>query len=64
MNNQECKTRPVILNINTNETLFFRCSILVNKCSGSCNDTNNCYAKLCVPDVVKEYQSIQSNFKT
>ena len=29
-------------------------SVLVNKSSGSCNDINNPYAKLCVPDVVKD----------
>ena len=28
-------------------------SIKVNKCSGSCNNINNNYAKLCVPDVAK-----------
>ena len=47
MNNQECKIRPVVMNINRNETLFYPYSILVNKCSGSCNDINNFYTKLC-----------------
>ena len=51
MNNQECKTRPVLMNINSNETLFYTYSILVNKCSGSCNDINNFYAKLCLRDL-------------
>ena len=53
MSNQDCKIRPVIINVNSNEPLFYPYSILVNKCSGSCNDINNPYAKLCVPDVVK-----------
>ena len=53
MNNQECKIRPVVINIISTETLLYRCNILVNKCSGSCNDINNFYAKLCVLDVVK-----------
>ena len=53
MNNQECKTRPVIMNINKNETLFYSYSILVNKCSTSCNDINDFCAKLCILDVVK-----------
>ena len=51
--NQECEIRPVIMNINSNESLFYPYNILVNKCSGSCNDINNSYAKLCIPDVVK-----------
>ena len=35
MSNQECKVRPAIVNINSNEPLFYPYSILVNKCSGS-----------------------------
>ena len=53
MNNQECKTRPVIMTTKSNENLFYLYSIFVDKCSGSCNDINDFYAKLCVPDVVK-----------
>ena len=52
-NNQECKARPEVININSNEPLFYPYSILVNKCSGSCNNINAPYAKLCVFDVAK-----------
>ena len=50
---QGCKIRPAMVNINNNEPLFYPYSILVHKCSGSCNDINNPYAKLCVPGVIK-----------
>ena len=53
MNNQECRIRPEIININSNEPLFYPYSIQINKCIGSCNNVNDPYAKLCVPDVVK-----------
>ena len=54
MSNQEYKkARPVIMNINIDEPSIYLSSILLNKCSGSCNDINDSYAKLCVPDVVK-----------
>ena len=53
MSNQECKIRPETININSNEPLLYPYSVLVNKCRGSCNDINNPYAKLCVPDVAK-----------
>ena len=53
VNNKKCRLRPVIMNINSNETLFKLYSILVNKCSGSYNDINNFHAELCVPDLVK-----------
>ena len=54
MNNQECKARPKMIDINNNEPVFCPYSIRVNKCSGSCNNINNPYAKLCIPDVVKK----------
>ena len=41
MNNQECKVRPEIVNINSNEPLFNPFSIKTSKCSGSCNNINN-----------------------
>ena len=53
MNNQEFKIRPQIININSDNPLFYPYSIEVNKYSGSCNNTNDPYAKLCVPDVLK-----------
>ena len=52
MNNQECKIRPEIININSNRPSFYPYSILVNKCSGSCNNITDPYAKLWVSDVV------------
>ena len=54
MNNHECKVRPKILNINSNEPSFYPYSILVNKCSGNCNSINDPYAKLCIPGVAKD----------
>ena len=53
MNNEKCKIRPQIININSNEPLFYPYSIEVNKCCGSCNNINDPYAKLRVPDVAK-----------
>ena len=45
--------RPEILNANSNEPPFYPYSIYVNKCSGSCNNINDPFAKLRVSDVVK-----------
>ena len=53
MNNQKCKIRSKIININSNEPILYPYSILVNKCKGSCSKTNDPYAKLCVPNVIK-----------
>ena len=53
MNKEEYKVKPQIVNVNSEESIFFPFSIKTNKCSGSCNNINKPYAKLCVPDVVK-----------
>ena len=53
MNNQECKVRPGIVNVNSNEPVFYPFSIKTSKCSRSCNNINDPYANLCIPDVVK-----------
>ena len=53
MNNQNCRTRTKTKNINNNEPVFYPFSIKVNKCSRSCNGVNDPYAKLCVPDTIK-----------
>ena len=53
MNNQECKTKSKLIYVDNNEPVFYPFNIKVNKCSGSCNNFNDPYAKLCVPDIVK-----------
>ena len=54
MNNQECKVRPETVNVNSDEPVFYPFGIKTSKCCDSCNNTNNPYAKMCVPDVVKD----------
>ena len=53
VNNQECQIRTEIINLNTNEPLFYPYSNKINKCKGSCNTINDPYAKICVPDNIK-----------
>ena len=45
MNNQECKVRPEIININSNEPSFYPYSANITKCSCSCNNISDPYAK-------------------
>ena len=51
--NQDCKVRPEIVYDNSDEPIFYPFSIKTTKCSESCNEINDPYAKVCVPDVVK-----------
>ena len=54
MKNQECKIRSETINVNTNEPMFYPCSITINKCKGSCNTTNGPYTSICVLDTIKK----------
>ena len=53
MKNRECKVRPEIISINSNNPMFYPFSIKINKCSGNCNNINDPYSKICVPDIIK-----------
>ena len=54
INNQECKIRSEIINVNINEPMFTPCSIKINRCKGICNtNVTDLYVKLCIPDTIK-----------
>ena len=52
-NNQECKARPGIINVNSSNPIFYPFSVKASKCSGNFNNINDLYAKNCVPDIIK-----------
>ena len=43
-----------MINGNSNNAIFYSFSIKINKSSGSCNNIKNSYAKICIPDVIKD----------
>ena len=50
LKNQECKIRKVIID---NDYMTFSYKIGIYRCIGSCNDKNNSYFKVCLPDSIK-----------
>ena len=54
MSNQECKARPEIVNVNSNNPIFYPFSVRTSKCIDNCDNINDSYAKICDPDVVKD----------
>ena len=54
LNNQDCKVRPKIADINSSNPVFYPFSIKINKCSGNCNNIIDPYANICVPDTAKD----------
>ena len=53
MENHECKRRPQVVNVNSNNPIFYPFSIKTSKCSGNCNSVNYPYAKICLHDITK-----------
>ena len=53
MKNQECKVRPEIINIKSNNPIFYPFSVQINRCNGNCNNINDPYARICISDTVK-----------
>ena len=49
MNNRECKARPQIVNVNSDEPVFYPFNTKTSKCGGSYNNINYPYGKMCVP---------------
>ena len=50
LKNEECNVRKVIID---NDYMTFLYKIKVDKCVGSCNDKENPYFKVCLPDSIK-----------
>ena len=53
MNNETCNARPQIVNVNSNNPILYSFSIKTSKCIGNCNNVNDSYGRICVPDIVK-----------
>ena len=53
LKNQKCKVRPEIVGVSSNNSIFYPFSIKTNKCIGNCNNINDSYTRICVPDVVE-----------
>ena len=51
--NQKCKTRSQVVNMNSNNPIFYPFNIKMNKCSDNCNNINDPYAKICILDIIK-----------
>ena len=54
LKNQECKVRKVIID---SDYMIFPYKIKVDKCIGSCNDKDNPYFKVCLPDSIKNIRA-------
>ena len=47
MNNQECKVRSKIVDVSSNNPIFYPFSVKGVSCSGNCNSINDPYARIC-----------------
>ena len=54
ISNRPCKVRPKIINISSNNSIFYPFTRKTNKCSGNCNNINDPCARIYVPNIVKK----------
>ena len=55
INNQECKVRPEIVNVKSDEPVFYPFSIKTSKCSGICNSMQNCLSLMLLKTWISKY---------
>ena len=53
VDNHPCQARPTLVDINSDETLFYQFAVSVNKCGGSCNTIDDSYAWVWVRNKAK-----------
>ena len=53
MKNQEFKVRSEIVDVNSNNPIFYPFSIKTSKYSGGCNNISDPFARICVLDIAK-----------
>ena len=51
--NHPCQATLTLVNINSDETLFYPFTVSVKKCGGSCNTIDDPYDRACVSNKVK-----------
>ena len=50
LNNEQCKTRPALTDLNPVELNYYLFMIGLDKCSGSCDTLTEISARICVPN--------------
>ena len=53
LNNCQCQAGQTLIITNSAEPLYYPFTVSVNKCGGTCNYVDDPYARVCVPDKVK-----------
>ena len=56
LNNQPCKAKPAIVNINSDRTLFYPFAVSAYKCGGSSNTLDDLYAQGFCSKQSKKYE--------
>ena len=53
LNKRPCQAQPKLVGINSNEPFYYSFTVDVNNCVGSCSIIDDPYARMCVPNKVK-----------
>ena len=53
LNNLSSQARPTLVNVNSNEPLYYLFNVSVDKCGESCNTIDNPYTRVYVPNEIE-----------
>ena len=64
LDNRLCQARPALVNTKFDETIYYQFTVSVNKCGRICNIIDHPYARVCVPNEVKNMNAKVFNLIT
>ena len=53
LNNEKCKSRPFLIDLNPIKLKYYPFMITLEKCNGSCNTLSKISGRVCVPNKTK-----------
>ena len=62
LSNQSCQARPMLVDINSDETFLYIFTTSVSICGGSCDIIDYPYALVFVPNEIKKYECKSISF--
>ena len=61
LNNEQCKIKPALIDLNPAELKYYPYTINLDKCNGSCNTLSEISDRICAPD---KTENVNLNFFT
>ena len=54
INNQKCIVRPTLIDFNLDELYYYKFSVGMNRCDGSCNTVKDLFGRTCASNKIED----------